>query len=208
MQSCLTILPETSSFKMVMARVPFLLISTLALSLVASAKTTTSSLPASTPTPATSVINNTPHFTYDELYKLLTNFWDNFLYPADVTQAKAINSTILSENVQGRMDATRTFTGRELNTEYLFGLFANLAATPSSISLLGVPISYEVLKFSGNEYVSSAATRVMFNISSLNLVVPIEIDTWTTWNSLGQMTQYDGIFKYWQWLQDYVVETA
>ena len=188
--------------------IPFLLISTLALSLVASAKTITSSLPVPTPTPATSVINNQPHFTYDELYKLLTNFWDNFLYPADVTQAKAINSTILSEDVQGRMDATRTFTGRELNTEYLFGLFANLAATSKSISFLGVPISYEVLKFSANEYVSSAATRVMFNISSLNLVVPIEIDTWTTWNSLGQMTQYDGIFKYWQWLQDYVVETA
>jgi hypothetical protein len=189
---------------MVLLRIPFLLLSALALSLPALA--TTSNFPA--PTPAASSINSKPHFTYDELYKLLTNFWDNFLYPADVTQAKAINSTLLSENVQGRMDATRTFTGRELNTEYLFGLFANLAATSKSVSLLGVPISYEVLKFSANEYVSSAATRVMFNISSLNLVVPIEIDTWTTWNSLGQMTQYDGIFKYWQWLQDYVIETA
>ena len=138
-----------------------------------------------------------PNLTYNELYKLLTNFWDNFLYPADVTQEKTINSTILAENVQGRMDATRTFDGRELNTEYLFGLFANLAATPNSIGLLGVPISYEVSKFSGNQYIS-AATRVMFNITSLNLVVPIEIDTWTTWNTQGQMTQYDGIFKYWQ----------
>jgi hypothetical protein len=101
-----------------------------------------------------------------------------------------------------------TFDGRELNTDYLFRLFANLAATPNSITLLGIPIFYEVLKFSANEYVSSAATRVMFNLTSLNLVVPIEIDTRTTWNSLGQMTQYDGIFKYWQWLQEYVIETA
>ncbi|KAG0647323.1 hypothetical protein D0Z07_6924 [Hyphodiscus hymeniophilus] len=154
------------------------------------------------------IITNTPHFTYDELYKLLTNFWDNFLYPADGAQAKSINSTLLSENVQGRMDATRTFDGRELNTEYLFGLFANLAATPSSISLLGVPISYEVLKFAANDYISSASTRVMFNMTSLNLIVPIEIETWTTWNSLGQMTQYDGIFKYWQWLLDTVIEAA
>jgi hypothetical protein len=183
---------------MVRLRFPLLLTSTLALSLLASG--TTSSV--------VSAFEDHPNLTYDELYKLLTNFWDNFLYPADVKQAQAINSTIFAENVQGRMDATRTFNGRELNTEYLFGLFANLAATPNSISLLGVPISYEVLKFSANRYISSAATRVMFNISSLGLVVPIEIDTWTTWNAQGQVTQYDGIFKYWQWLQDYVVETA
>ena len=144
---------------MVAIHAPFLLISTVALSLLPSASTT------STPVASAAVSSATkqPHFTYDELYKLLTNFWDNFLYPADVVQAKAINSTILAENVQGRMDATRTFTGRELNTEYLFGLFANLAASPTSISLLGVPLSYEVLKFSANDYISSAATRVMFN---------------------------------------------
>jgi len=182
---------------MVMLRGRFLLLCTLVLNLVSSVKATASTLP----------INNEPNFTYDELYKLLANFWDNFLYPADVTQAKSINSTLFSENVQGRIDVTRTFTGRELNTEYLFGLFANLAGS-SSLSLIGVPMSYEILKFSGNSYVSSASTRLMFNISSLGLVVPVEIDTWTTWNSLGQMTQYDGIFKYWGWLQDYVTETA
>jgi hypothetical protein len=191
---------------MVVLRIRFLLISTLALNLVSSAKAATSSLLVATLPSPIPVINNEPNFTYDELYKLLTDFWDNFLYPADVTQAKSINSTILSGNVPGRIDATLTFTGRELNTEYLFSLFANLAATPSSLRLIGVPISYEILKFSGNEYVSSASTRVTLNISSFNLVVPIEIDTWNTWNSLGQMTQYDGIFKYWQWLQDYVVE--
>jgi hypothetical protein len=129
-QSCIWhCLLEISSFKMVMLRGRFLLINTHVLNLVSSAKAT-----ASTP-----VVNNEPNLTYDELYRLLANFWDNFLYPADVTQAKAINSTLFSENVQGRIDVTRTFTGRELNTEYLFGLFANLAGS-SSLSLLGVPI--------------------------------------------------------------------
>lgn len=186
-------------------RASLVLITTLALTIPILAKTTTSSVPAATLTPA---INNKPDFSYDQLYKLNVNFWNNFLYPADVAEAQAINSTIFATDVKGRIDATRTFDGRELNTEYIFGLFANLAATSSSLSLLGVPISYEILKFSANKYVSSAATRVMFNISSLNLVVPIEIDTWIGWNSLGQMTQYDGTFKYWQWLQDYVVQTA
>src|ERR1700760_3078749 len=99
----------------------------------------------STATPAP----NQPHFTLDELYKLQIRFLDNFIYPTDVKQAESINSTLLAEDVQGRIDITRTFEGRELNTEYLFGLFANLAANPNSISLLGVPISYEILHFTG-----------------------------------------------------------
>jgi hypothetical protein len=201
---------------MVMLHIPILLLGALALSLVASAKTTATtstsikktSISSSAIATPTAIINNTPDLGYDELYKLLTNFWDNFLYPADVTQAKAINSTIFSEDINGRIDVTRTFTGRELNTEYLFGLFANLAANAGQLSLLGVPLSYEITKFTANKYISSASTVVTFNISSLGLVVPIEIDTWTAWNSAGQMTQYDGIFKYWGWLQDYVVETA
>jgi hypothetical protein len=84
---------------MVMLRIRFLLVSTLALNLVSSAKAATSSLPAATLPSPILVINNEPNFTYDELYKLLTEFWENFLYPADVTQAKSINLTILSENV-------------------------------------------------------------------------------------------------------------
>lgn len=184
---------------MVMLRGLLLLICVLALSFTVSADTTKST--------SSSVINDEPNFTYDELYKLLANFWDHFIYPADVTQAKAINSTIFSENVEGRIDVTRTFVGRELNTEYIFGLFANLAGS-SALSLIGVPLSYEILKFTGNSYVTSSSTRVMFNISSIGAVVPIEIDTWMSWNSLGQMTQYDGLFKWWDWLQDYVIETA
>lgn len=74
-------------------------------------------------------------------------------------QAKSINSTILAEDVLGRIDITRTFEGRELNTEYLFGLFANIAATPNSITLLGIPISYEIIHFAANQNIASASTR-------------------------------------------------
>lgn len=151
---------------------------------------------------------NQPHYTFDELYNLQVKFFDNFIYPADITQAKSINSTLLAEDVQGRIDITRTFDGRELNTEYLFGLFANLAADPNSISLLGVPISYEILHFAANEYITSAATRFMFNFTSLGLIVPIEIDSWNTWNKAGQVTQYDGSFKYWQWTVDYIIASS
>jgi hypothetical protein len=149
-----------------------------------------------------------PHFTFDELYKLQLNFLDNFIFPADVIQAKSINSTLLAEDAQGRVDITRTFEGRELNTEYLFGLFSNLAANPNSISLLGYPLSYEILRFTANEYITSAAVRFQFNFTSLSLgglIVPVEIDIWNTYNAAGEITQYDATFRYWQWMFDYVI---
>lgn len=101
-----------------------------------------------------------PTFTFAQLWDLNKQFLDNFVYPADVQQAKAINSTVFAEDVQGRVDITRTFDGRELNTEYIFGLFANLAAArPGAITLLGVPLSYEILHFAANQNVVSSLTR-------------------------------------------------
>lgn len=100
-----------------------------------------------------------PCFTFDELYNLQKKFLDSFIFPADQVEAKSINSSLLSEDCLGRIDITRTFKGRELNTEYLFGLFANLAETPESLNLLGVPVSYEILHFAANENVVSALTR-------------------------------------------------
>ncbi|CAO1598941.1 hypothetical protein XANCAGTX0491_002689 [Xanthoria calcicola] len=150
-----------------------------------------------------------PNFTHAQLWDLNTKFLDAFIYPANVKEAKAINSTILAEDVQGRVDITRTFNGRELNTEYLFGLFANLAAADAgAISLLGIPLSYEVLHFAASQNVVAALTRFQFNFTALNLVLPVDIDAWNTYNSKGEITQYDATFKYWQWIVDYLIGAA
>ncbi|TVY83101.1 hypothetical protein LSUE1_G005917, partial [Lachnellula suecica] len=129
----------------------------------------------------------------------------NFIYPANVEQAKSINSTLLAEDAQGRVDITRTFDGRELNTEYLFGLFANLAANPDLLTILGVPVSYEVTHFSANQHIAAAQTRFIFNFTSLGLVLPVIIESWNTWNAKGEITQYNASFKYWQWMVDTVI---
>ncbi len=150
----------------------------------------------------------TPQFSFKELYDLEINFLNNFLYPNSTVQAKAINSTLLAPDIQGRIDITRTFDGAELNTEYLFGLFANLASNPNSLSLLGIPISYEVLHFTANDYITTSAVRFMFNFTSLGIVLPVEIDGWHTWNEKGQLTQYDASFKYWQWMVDTLITAA
>lgn len=146
-----------------------------------------------------------PNFSYDELYALNKKFLDNFIYPANLKQAKSIKSDLLAEDCQGRVDATRTFDGRELNTEYLFGLFANIASSPHSVSLLGVPTSYEITHFTANRYTSSASIKFEFHHALLNLTFPVEIGIWSTWNVEGKLTQYDSTIKWWQWMLDYIV---
>lgn len=57
---------------------------------------------------------------------------------------------------------TRTFDGQDLNAEYLFRLFANLAAqqnNPNAFRLLGVPTGYEITHFTASQDIASASTR-------------------------------------------------
>lgn len=88
------------------------------------------------------VPSSVPVFTFNELYDMTTHFFDQFVYPNNVIQAKSINSTLWAEDVVGRVDATRNFNGRELNTEYAFGLFSQIALNPGAFTLLGMPMSY------------------------------------------------------------------
>ena len=80
------------------------------------------------PTTGTSTISSacsttsvSPHRTFDANYiqklQWFTRFADAFMFPNNTIQAAAINSTLFSENIQGRVDLTDNFDGRELNTE-------------------------------------------------------------------------------------------
>jgi hypothetical protein len=40
-----------------------------------------------------------PNFTFDEMWRLQNEFWTQFVYPNNVQQAKAINSSLLAPNV-------------------------------------------------------------------------------------------------------------
>ena len=69
--------------------------------------------PANCPTPVKQYKTNSAR-----MYAIYTAYCDSFLYPANLIQVKAINSTLFSANIQGRVDITNTFDGPELNTEY------------------------------------------------------------------------------------------
>lgn len=98
-----------------------------------------------------------------------------------------------SRQIQGRVSDTRTFVGRELNTEYIFGLFM-----PSeSRSIIGNPLDYDIIQFAAVGNIASATTRVNFTFPAFNNIsLPVVISTWMTWDSARQMTQYDVVFKW------------
>jgi len=108
----------------------------------------------------------------------------------------------------GRVDITRTFVGRELNTEYLFGLFAQLALNPNATTLLGVPINYSIVHFTANQNIAAAATIITFDFVSLGLVLPVEIDTWNVFNAQGQILEYDATFRWFEYLLDTIIATV
>lgn len=65
---------------------------------------------------------------YEQKLGWFTRFADAFMYPNNTAEAAKINSTLFSEDVQGRADLTNTFDGRELNTE--------VPSPPPSLTLL------------------------------------------------------------------------
>ncbi|KAE8355379.1 hypothetical protein BDV28DRAFT_163146 [Aspergillus coremiiformis] len=145
-----------------------------------------------------------PNFTFDTLWSLQTNFWDNFLYPANLKQINTTDDSIFAKDVQGRVDTTRTFPGRELNNEYIFGLFSQ----PETFSLTGIPIAYNITQFVASQNIASATTVITFNSTSLDILLPLTIDTWIAFNADGKIIQYDAVFRWFGWLVQVLPETA
>ncbi|KAL2815056.1 hypothetical protein BDW59DRAFT_166910 [Aspergillus cavernicola] len=109
--------------------------------------------------------------------------WEHFLYPANLDQINATDTSCLRLlimyvtadliiQVQGRVDITRTFDGHELN-KYIFGLFSD----PDHLSLVGIPVSYNITQFAANQNISSATTVFMLNATSFNTLVPVTPST-------------------------------
>lgn len=89
------------------------------------------------------------------------------------------------------MDVTGLFPGRELSTEYLYGLFANFTPTPESFNLLGFPISENLIRFAGNQNIVSFSFIAQFHIAALDFTFPQEFAMWLTYNAAGEVSQYD-----------------
>jgi hypothetical protein len=66
-----------------------------------------------------------------------------------------------------------------------------------SLSIIGQPHEYEIIQFAAVGNIAAATTRVNFTFPAFNNIsLPVVINTWMTWNSAGEMTQYDVVFKW------------
>ncbi|KAF1984169.1 hypothetical protein K402DRAFT_381294 [Aulographum hederae CBS 113979] len=172
----------------------------------------TFSLPVNTPkqhviTNGADLNDTAPSYTFAQLYQLHTRFWNHSMYPLYIDEAASINSTLLSPTCHGRVDATRNYLGAELNTEYLFGYFATLNAT-HAMSLIGVPIRYQTVKFAANRNVVSTAIIAQFDVYSVGAVLPVEIDSWMRFDEDGKIEAYDIAIKYLQFTFDTIIALA
>ena len=141
-------------------------------------------------------ISEVANFTFDELFCLTTRFLDAFIFPNNVIQTESINSTLFAGNIIGRVDATRDFIGQELNTEYVFGTFAQQQLEPQTVSLLGAPTSYNIVRFAGSQNVVAFSVIIDVFIKPINTTIPTEWLIYFTFNSNGEISQYDVTIRY------------
>ena len=145
---------------------------------------------------------------YANLLALHERFWDAFIFPASTTQLLSVNSSLFSDDVVGRVDESSTYIGRELNTEYIFGSFSDTSFNPAVRTLLGAPLSHQTIRFATNGNVVSASELVLFNSSLYDDIIPIKIDIWMSFNSYGEVTQYDTTFRWFRWLFNDVINSV
>ncbi|KAH6986783.1 hypothetical protein EDB80DRAFT_590043, partial [Ilyonectria destructans] len=73
----------------------------------------------------------------------------------------------------GYINITYNFLRYKFNIKYLFSFFTNL----NSVSLLNLPVSYKITKFTANNYIIAATIVIIFNLSLFKIVVSITINT-------------------------------
>ncbi|KAJ3150042.1 hypothetical protein HDU86_006766 [Geranomyces michiganensis] len=105
---------------------------------------------------------------------------------------------ILAEDIKGRVDITRTFSGKELNIEYLFGTFSSLIPA-TQFQLLSRPVNYTIAQFASTGNVASTSVIINFQDVLTGALTPRQIDAYTSYNSEGQIQQYDAIFRRYPW---------
>ncbi|RXK42465.1 hypothetical protein M231_00019 [Tremella mesenterica] len=140
-----------------------------------------------------------------DFVEIVKTFADNILAPSNIKVAQSINSTLFAEDVSGTVDVSANFDGRELSTEYLFGLFVNTASDPNDPSPLGSPISYNVTALAVEHNTVATSVKFEFFYPALGVSFPIQIDAWFTINEEGQIEQYDASFRRWAWATDIII---
>ncbi|KAJ3999701.1 hypothetical protein F5050DRAFT_879378 [Lentinula boryana] len=132
-------------------------------------------------------------------YKQPINYLDalEVLAAAYADPASVIDGIIpspLSVDVVGRVDATTTFVGQELNTEYLFGLFLQ-GADENTTQLIGTPRSVTIQSSVVEPPVAAVSFISEMEFSTVNMTVPLQIDMFISFDDDMKIVSYDAILR-------------
>ncbi|KAJ3934615.1 MAG: hypothetical protein NXY57DRAFT_652788 [Lentinula lateritia] len=103
-------------------------------------------------------------------------------------------STPLSVDVVGRVDATTTFVGQELNTEYLFGLFLQ-GSDENTTQLIGTPRSVTIQSSVVEPPVAAVSYIGEMAFPTVNMTVPLQIDMFIAFDNDMKIVSYDAILR-------------
>ncbi|KAF9070240.1 hypothetical protein BDP27DRAFT_1220995 [Rhodocollybia butyracea] len=118
-----------------------------------------------------------------------------------------VNGTLpspLADDVVGRIDVTTTFVGQELNTEYLFGLFAE-GASVNTTQLIGTPSSYTIQSLVVEPPVLAVSLIANIDYPTVDLSVPLQLDLFIAYDNELKIISYDAILRRWGEYLTYVI---
>jgi hypothetical protein len=69
----------------------------------------------------------------------------------------------------------------------------------TGFNVLGAPLNYTFTQFVAQGNLVSNTVLINFNLSSLNLISPIQIQSYINFDADGKISQYDAVFKWLDW---------
>ncbi|KAI5480049.1 hypothetical protein MNV49_002014 [Pseudohyphozyma bogoriensis] len=138
-----------------------------------------------------------------DYYKGLESFLQTLASP------KAIDLTaspVFDKKVIGRVDVSETnLTGRQLNSEYIFGLFTAIAQDTTSTSLLGPFMNQTVQSVVIEPPMVYTSVVAEAYFGSIGVKVPIQIDLTIEFSDDILIQSYDVVFRRWPEAWEYIV---
>ncbi|KAJ7026729.1 hypothetical protein C8F04DRAFT_104754 [Mycena alexandri] len=138
--------------------------------------------------------------TFEQIITGVAGFSEAFQYPNFINISASGNYTGFADNIVGRLDITDTYTGSELFTEYVFGLFTTMAekAAKNETILIGYPQNQTVVSLGIEPPMAFASSLALFNWGPIGLV-PVQIDSVLRYDDNGKVTQWDGVMRRFAW---------
>ncbi|KAK0487758.1 hypothetical protein IW261DRAFT_1449602 [Armillaria novae-zelandiae] len=128
---------------------------------------------------------------------------DDFLDPISIIEQG--KSSMLADDVVGRVDVTTNFVGQELNNEYIFGLFLE-GSKANTTQFIPTPIGITPQALVIEQPVVFVSFIVDVYFKTVDLTLPFQIDAILRFNDTNMtITSYDTTFRRWSQFWDYFI---